>query len=68
MPEEHIRFFRELKPFHRTADVICGHGGRALDGVLNPHDDRVYVWGPIGFPEDYIGSYPVVYGHRETES
>ena len=65
MPEEHIRFFRELKPFHRTADVICVHGGCSLDGVLNPHDDNVHVWGPIGFPEDYIGSYPVVYGHRD---
>ena len=65
MPQEHIRFFRELKPFHRTAEVICVHGGCSLDGVLDPYDDNVHVWGPIGFPEDYAGKDRVVYGHRD---
>jgi serine/threonine protein phosphatase 1 len=65
MPPEHITFFRELQPFHQTPDVICVHGGCSLDGVLDPHDDNLHVWGPLGFPEDYAGSNPVVYGHRD---
>ena len=64
MPPSHLRFFRELKPFHQTPDVICVHGGMSLDGVLDPADDNVHVWGPLGFPEDYAGALPVVYGHR----
>jgi len=66
MPREHIRFFRELKTFHRTPDVICVHGGLSLDGILDPLDDNVHVWGPLGFPEDYAGVDPVVYGHRDN--
>jgi serine/threonine protein phosphatase 1 len=66
MPAEHIRFFRNLKPFHRTRDVICVHAGMSLDGVLDPLDDNVHVWGPLGFPEDYAGADPVVYGHRNN--
>lgn len=65
MPEEHKAFFRELTPYHRTPDVICVHGGMSLDGILDPSDDNVHVWGPLGFPEDYVGSDPVVYGHRD---
>lgn len=64
IPEEHIRFFRELQPFHETPDVICVHGGVSLDGVLDPSDVNLHVWGPTGFPEDYKGRKPVVYGHR----
>jgi serine/threonine protein phosphatase 1 len=66
MPPEHLRFFWELKPFHRTPDVICVHGGLSLDGVLDPSDDNVHVWGPLGFPEDYEGLDAVVYGHRDN--
>ena len=65
MPPSHIRFFRELKAFHETADVICVHGGMSLDGILDPSDDNVHVWGPLGFPEDYAGTKRVVYGHRD---
>lgn len=64
MPAEHICFFRELQPYHETADVICVHGGLSLDGILDPSDVNVHVWGPTGFPEDYEGCKPVVYGHR----
>jgi serine/threonine protein phosphatase 1 len=65
MPETHKAFFRELKPYHQTSDVICVHGGCSLDGVLDPYDDNVHVWGPLGFPEDYVGTESVVYGHRD---
>ena len=66
MPESHLRFFRELKPYHRTADVICVHAGMSVDGVLDPLDENVHVWGPLEFPEDYAGDDPVVYGHRNN--
>lgn len=66
IPPSHLRFLRELRPFHRTADVICVHGGMSLDGILDPLDDNVHVWGPLGFPEDYEGVDPVVYGHRNN--
>ena len=66
VPADHIRFFRELKPFHRSPDVICVHAGMSLDGVLDPLDDNVHVWGPLGFPEEYEGQAPVVYGHRNN--
>jgi diadenosine tetraphosphatase ApaH/serine/threonine PP2A family protein phosphatase len=65
MPEEHKTFFRELKPFHRTPDVLCVHGGCSLDGVVDPYDDNMHVWGPLGFPEDYVGREVVVYGHHD---
>lgn len=66
MPQEHIRFFLELRPFHRALEVICVHGGLSLDGILDPLDDNVHIWGPLGFPEDYVGDNPVVYGHRDN--
>lgn len=64
MPESHVRFFRQLKPYYSSRDVICVHGGMSRDGVLDPTDANVHVWGPLGFPEDYVGELPVVYGHR----
>jgi len=66
MPESHIRFFRELRPYYRTPDVICVHGGMSIDGVLDPLDENVHVWGPLEFPDDYAGASPVVYGHRDN--
>jgi len=66
MPPEHLSFFQELKPFHRTPDLVCAHGGILLDGELDPTDIDSYVWGPLGFPEDYVGHDPVVYGHRDN--
>lgn len=66
MPPEHLRFFQELKPFHRTPDVVCTHGGILLGGELDPTEIDSYVWGPLGFPEDYAGIDAVVYGHRDN--
>ena len=66
VPESHKRFFRELKPYHKAPDAICVHGGMSLDGILDPSDENVHVWGPLGFPEDYEGADPVVYGHRDN--
>jgi serine/threonine protein phosphatase 1 len=27
VPEEHIRFFEGLRPYHQSADCVCTHGG-----------------------------------------
>lgn len=66
MPREHLRFFQELKPFHQTSDVVCVHAGVDLNGVFDSAEVDVHVWGPLGFPEEYVGRYKVVYGHRDN--
>ena len=66
VPLEHIEFFCELKTYYQTPDVICVHAGLSLDGILDPHHDNLHVWGRLGFPEDYEGANPVVYGHRNN--
>jgi len=64
LPAEHLDFFSRLQLFHRSPDVISAHGGVDLEGHLHSQDPDVYVWGLSGFPEDYRGNDPVVYGHR----
>jgi serine/threonine protein phosphatase 1 len=66
MPLEHVEFFQRLEPFHHSPDVLCVHGGADLEGNLDPLDLNTFVWGPYGFPEDYKGAAPVVYGHRHN--
>jgi len=67
VPPEHVRFFRRLRPYHRTADAICAHAG------LDPRITRLVeqrrealIWGRTGFPEEYAGTDPVVYGHMNN--
>lgn len=66
MPSEHVEFFQQLEVFHRSPDVLCVHGGADLAGDLDPDNPDTFVWGPVGFPEDYTGAAPVVYGHRHN--
>ncbi len=66
MPPKHISFFQQLEPFHQSPDILCVHGGTDLEGHLDPADVDTFVWGPFGFPEDYTGAAPVVYGHRHN--
>lgn len=66
MPSEHVEFFQQLEVFHRSPDILCVHGGADLAGGLDPSDPQTFVWGPLGFPEDYAGAAPVVYGHRHN--
>jgi serine/threonine protein phosphatase 1 len=66
VPPEHLEFFHRLEPFHDSSDVLCVHGGADLDGHLDSLDLDTFVWGPLGFPEDYNGAAPVVYGHRHN--
>lgn len=65
IPPAHLRFFQDLKPFHKTEDAICVHGGVDPAGALDSPDPETYIWGPSGFPEDYRGSGVVVYGHHD---
>ena len=66
MPPPHLRFFQELKPFHQTPDVVCVHAGADLNGIFDPSEVDVHVWGPLGFPDDYVGKEAIVYGHRDN--
>ncbi len=63
MPPEHLQFFRELKPYHQADGVMCVHGGVELEGVVQPLDLNVCVWGPPGFPSEYSGADTIIYGH-----
>jgi len=64
VPKEHIEFFKNLIPYHRTPDAVCVHGG------LNPEVGRVedqesdgLIWGTDDFPDRYDGQDIVIYGH-----
>lgn len=67
VPQEHIRFFEGLRPYHQGADCVCTHGG------LDPRVGRVHeqardamIWGAGDFPRGYQGVEIVVYGHRNN--
>ncbi len=64
VPPEHIRFFENLRVYHRTADCVCTHGG--LDPrIVSLEEQRRedLIWGAGGFPGGYAGAETVVYGH-----
>jgi len=66
LPDEHLRFLRELKLFHRDGDTVFVHGG--LDpsrGPVEAQDRQPLLWGTDAFPGAYDGSDLVVYGHRD---
>jgi serine/threonine protein phosphatase 1 len=66
MPASHRDFFERLRLFHDTPDCFCSHGG--LDPRIESlaAQGRALVWGGPGFPEEYDGSQPVVYGHHNN--
>jgi hypothetical protein len=64
VPSQHIRFFEALRPFHRTADCLCTHGG--LDTRVAHFEAQVreaLIWGGGAFPNSYEGAETLVYGH-----
>jgi len=67
VPPEHLEFLKSLRLYHRTADVVCVHGGLDLKGSP-PHvlDPETLIWGPDGFPDGYHGQDAVVYGHWDN--
>ena len=67
MPETHLQWFDALRPFHRTDDCFCSHGGvdpRVRD--LNTQTRHALIWGGDGFPDKYAGDETIVYGHRNN--
>ncbi len=66
MPAAHRAFFDTLRDVHETPECVCAHGG--LDPALESlaGQGRAFIWGARGFPEDYAGSRPVVYGHHNN--
>jgi hypothetical protein len=67
LPPSHLDFFNHLKPYHRSPDVLCVHGGADLNG--NPpetSDLDAVVWGVLGWPDEYQGRDNVVYGHWDN--
>lgn len=64
MPQEHLAFFQSLTLYFKSEDVICVHAG--LKGVgeqMAAQEREALLWGVNGFPENYRGDLPVVYGH-----
>jgi serine/threonine protein phosphatase 1 len=67
MPPEHLDFLESLEPCHQSEDVICVHGGVELNGQpVQQQSAQELIWGPIGFPDQYRGLWPVVYGHHDN--
>jgi serine/threonine protein phosphatase 1 len=64
MPADHRTFFESLRLFHETAECLCSHGG--VDATIASLADQgdALIWGGPGFPEDYTGTRPIVYGHH----
>ena len=66
LPPAHRQFFASLARWHETPECLCAHAG--VDpgaGAFDP-EARALVWGAPGFPDDYAGERPVVYGHMNN--
>ena len=64
MPDSHRTFFLELAFAHESVDCLCAHAG--LDPTipeLSAQPAAALIWGHLGFPSEYAGVLPVVYGH-----
>jgi len=64
LPPEHLDFFKDLRSYHRTPDVVCSHGG--LDPTIGPAEAQsreALLWGTDEFVKSYAGEDIIVYGH-----
>jgi len=64
LPKPHLNFFLNLKLFYENEHGIFVHGG--LDPnveSIREQDRESFLGGKDGFPEDYRGELPIVYGH-----
>ncbi|MDB4324794.1 metallophosphoesterase [bacterium] len=67
LPEEHLAFLAELKPYYRVENTVFVHGGVALNALpVEQQAKETLLWGADGFPEEYEGPDLVVYGHRDN--
>lgn len=66
LPDDHRTFFQSLRLFHDTAECTCTHGGIDPAAAVPAAQERAHVWGAAGFPDEYTGARPVVYGHHNN--
>ena len=67
VPGHHIRFFENLRLFHRSADGVYSHGGLDPEiADLQRQGREALIWGTGSFPEAYKGADTVVYGHHNN--
>jgi serine/threonine protein phosphatase 1 len=67
VPEQHMAFFSDLRPFCRTPDAVCVHGGLDPDvGRAEEQTAEDLIWGTEGFPALYRGRDLIVYGHANN--
>ena len=63
MPDAHRSFLTTLDVSCSTEDCFCSHAGLDPGVPLEAQRDDAFIWGASGFPKDYLGETPVVYGH-----
>lgn len=67
LSSSHLEFLQDLRPYYRTPEVICVHGGVDLSGKPpETSDGNLLVWGTTGWPDEYVGENKVVYGHWDN--
>jgi serine/threonine protein phosphatase 1 len=67
VPTDHLQFFERLRPYHRTADCVCAHGGVDPSvAELHRQAREALLWGTRSFPDEYDGAETIVYGHRNN--
>ena len=64
VPARHLGFLQNLKPYWRTPDAVCVHGGIDPRGAApEEQDTETLLWGTDSFPAQYHGTDLIVYGH-----
>lgn len=66
LPPAHRQFFETLGLYHETLECLCSHGGVDPLGESLDDQERALIWGAQGFPSEYTGDRPVVYGHMNN--
>lgn len=66
LPAAHRQFFSSLVRWHETAECLCAHAGVDPAATAFDPEARALVWGARGFPDEYAGDRPVVYGHMNN--
>lgn len=67
VPERHVAFLTGLRPYYRTGEVVCVHGG--LDpsgGPIEVQRQEDLIWGNDDFPQLYRGPDDIAYGHMNN--
>ena len=64
VPTSHMAFLTNLRPYYRSEDALCVHGG-VDPSAGEPETQTQYslLWGQNGFQTRYKGEALLVYGH-----